>query len=226
MAGTFSLVLETSTPHASLARIGPDGQTEQREFAGDRTHNARLFAPLDELLGDAHARQIGLVLVGSGPGSYSGTRVGIAAAQGVAIALACPAIALPSVLAAPAAATGSACWAIGDARRGCYWAARMENFRFTEEPALCDAAGLAAIVAAAATRETSVITFEDPSRFPLPAELGDRVRREFPDATRLWQAWHRADAPTRRAWSDAIPQPLYLKPPHITTAKRPPLMRQ
>jgi len=226
MSGTFSLVLETSTPHASLARIGPDGQVEQRGFSSDRNHNARLFAPLDELLRDTERQKIGLVLVGSGPGSYSGTRVGIAAAQGVAIALACPAIAVPSILAVPSAADGLACLAIGDARRGSYWRARMENFRFTEDPALCDATGLVAIVAAAVAQGIAVVSFEDPDRFSLPVNLGGLVRQEIPDASRLWQAWHRTDAHTRRSWTDAIPQPLYLKPPHITTVKRPPLLRQ
>ena len=224
MSGSLALVLETSTPHASIARVGPDGHVDQREFAGDRNHNARLFAPLDELLHAVPTSQIGLVLVGSGPGSYSGTRVGIAAAQGVAIALACPAVAVPSVLATPSAATARACWAIGDARRGGFWAARVDDCHLTEDPSLCDAATMVAIVEAAAAQEIPVITFEDVGRFPLPAELGHWVRQEFPDAIRLWQAWQRADASTRRAWSAAIPQPLYLKPPHITAAKRAPLL--
>jgi len=225
MTGTYSLALETSTPHASLARIGPDGLVEQRGFSSDRNHNARLFAPLHELLRDTGRQGIGLVLVGSGPGSYSGTRVGIAAAQGVAIALACPAIGVPSVLAVPSAEDGDSCMAIGDARRGSYWSARMENFRLTDDPALCDAMGLETIVAAAVAEGMAVVSFEDPSRFPLPGDLGGLVRQEIPDATRLWQAWLRTDAQTRRIWSDTIPQPLYLKPPHITLTKRPPLLR-
>jgi len=223
MADTFSLVLETSTPHASLARVGPGGQLEQRAFSSDRNHNARLFAPLDELLRDTDPPGVGLVLVGSGPGSYSGTRVGIAAAQGVAIALACPAVAVPSILAVPSAGDGHACLAIGDARRGSYWCARMENFRLTEEPALCDAVGLMVIVAAAVAAGVAVVSFEDPGRFPLPPDLGALVRQEIPDATRLWLAWCRTDTQSRHSWSDAIPQPLYLKPPHITPAKRPTL---
>ena len=219
MPGAFSLVLETSTSHASIALVAPDGALTQRGFVSDRNHNAMLFAPMEELLHGAARRRIGLVLAGSGPGSYSGTRVGIAAAQGVAIALACPAVAVPSILAVPSAENGAACLAIGDARRGGFWSARVEHFRLTGEPVLCDATGLTAIVAQAAAAGIAVFSFEDCGRFPLPDELKAIVRQEIPDATRLWQAWSRTDEPTRRLWSADIPQPLYLKPPHITPAK-------
>ena len=225
MAGDYALVIETSTPHASLALAGPGGLVEQRTFCSQRNHNAMLFEPLEQLLHGGVRQRIGRVLVGSGPGSYSGTRVGIAAAQGVAIALACPALAVPSILAVPAAAGGGACLAIGDARRASYWSARVENFMLLEEPVLCDAQGLVAVIAAAEAAGVVVFSFEEAGRFPLPGELAALVRLEIPDATRLWQAWERTGEPTRRQWAAAIPQPLYLKPPHITPAKRPCLLR-
>lgn len=224
MSDAFTLVLETSTPHASLAVVGPDGAVEQRGFCSDRNHNAMLFEPLQELLG-ACGREIGLVLVGSGPGSYSGTRVGIAAAQGVAIASGCPAVAVPSILAVPSADDGEACLAIGDARRGSYWTARVENHRVIDEPALCDAAELAVIVENALAENISVFAFEEPTRFPLTDEAKSRVKLEFPDATRLWKSWQGADEESRRKWTAEIPQPLYLKPPHITPGKRASLVR-
>jgi tRNA threonylcarbamoyl adenosine modification protein YeaZ len=220
MSGTFALVLETSTPHASVALAGPDGVLEQHGFCSDRHHHALLFAPMQQLLLDA-TRPVGLVLVGSGPGSYSGTRVGIAAAQGVAIALSCPAVAVPSVLAVPAAEGGATCLAIGDARRGSFWSVRMENFRLVSEPTLCDAPGLEAIVAEAVKEGIAVFAFEPATRFPLPPGLVKSVRLEFPDASRLWHAWLHSHEEDRREWSGQIPQPLYLKPPHITAAKRP-----
>ncbi|MEI8039591.1 MAG: tRNA (adenosine(37)-N6)-threonylcarbamoyltransferase complex dimerization subunit type 1 TsaB [Verrucomicrobiota bacterium] len=218
MPGAFTLVLETSTPHASIALVGPEGVVEQRGFCSDRNHNALLFEPLEALLHACGPARIALVLVGSGPGSYSGTRVGIAAAQGVAIALGCPAVAVPSILAVPCADGGASCVAIGDARRGSYWHAHVAAGRLTAEPALCDAAGLDAVVAAAAG--LAVFAFEEPGRFPLAAELAAQVALEIPDATRLWQAWVHTDAETRRQWTATIPQPLYLKPPHITPAKQ------
>ncbi len=217
----FTLVIETSTPFASVATIGLDGCLTQRDFTSDRSHNAVLFTPLRELLDARMEAEIGLVLVGSGPGSYSGTRVGIAAAQGVAIASGCPALCVPSILAVPSAENGRACLAIGDARRGSFWTAMMENHALKNEPTLTDAEGLANEVAAAAAAGVPVISFEAAERFPLPAELCGQVKLEFPSAARLWNAWKMAPAAARAQWLSEIPQPIYLKPPHITPAKRP-----
>ena len=89
MPARFTLILETSTPHASLGIAMADGGFTSREFSSDRNHNALLFKPLGELLEGLPLTALERVLVGSGPGSYSGTRVGIAAAQGVAIAAGC-----------------------------------------------------------------------------------------------------------------------------------------
>lgn len=216
-----ALVFETSTPHASIAIVGADGVLDCRGFCSDRNHNAMLFLPLEQLLSGSVRESIDLVLVGSGPGSYSGTRVGIAAAQGVAIALACPAVAVPSILAVPAADGGAACLVVGDARRGSFWTAGIENFRLGDGPGLCDAAGLLERVAAAVDEGIPVVSFEDSMRFPLPAELACQVTAATPDATRLWKVWEMTDDGTRRKWAAEIPQPIYLKPPHITPAKRP-----
>jgi len=221
MAGPSTLILETSTPQASLALAGPcDGVTE-RGFASDRSHHACLFGPLGELLETAAGGHLARVLVGSGPGSYSGTRVGIAAAQGVALARECPAVAVPSILALAAAAGGAACLVIGDARRGSYWLARIAAGRLEDAPHLTDGAGLVTAVASAAAQGLAVVSMEEAARFPLPGSLLASVLREFPSAARLWRAWCLADEATQAAWAAAIPQPIYLKPPHITPAKRP-----
>jgi tRNA threonylcarbamoyl adenosine modification protein YeaZ len=221
MPATATLILETSTPHASLAMVAPDGSWAEREFTSDRSHQACVFGPLADLLASCAVDSIGRVLVGSGPGSYSGTRVGIAAAQGVAIASECQALALPSILAVPAADGGAACLAIGDARRGSFWTARIAAHQMVEEPALTDTAGLIAAVASAVDQGMAVVSFEEPARFHLPVELAAAVRLEFPSAARLWRAWCLAAEEMRAAWTLAAPQPIYLKPPHITPARRP-----
>jgi tRNA A37 threonylcarbamoyladenosine modification protein TsaB len=151
--------------------------------------------------------------------------VGIAAAQGVAIALTCPALALPSILAVPTAHEGAPCLAIGDARRGSFWSSRMENFCLSTPPSLCDSQELITLVANAASEGIPVVSFDHPERFPLPHPLASLVTQEFPNAARLWHAWVHAPETARRTWRSHIPQPLYLKPPHITPAKRPNSLR-
>jgi tRNA threonylcarbamoyladenosine biosynthesis protein TsaB len=225
MSAETMLVIETSTPRASLLLAGPGGVRFDRGFSSDRSHNAALFGPLDELLGLPEAGSLRRVLVGSGPGSYSGTRVGIAAAQGVAIFQNCPAVAVPSVLAVEAADREAGCLVIGDARRGSFWSARVRGRRMAAGPAVIGAAELEAAVAAALAEGAAVYTFEEPERFPLPTEMLAGLAQQLPDAAGILAAWQRADEATRDDWSAAPPQPMYLKPPHITAAKRPWLVR-
>ncbi|MES2996277.1 MAG: tRNA (adenosine(37)-N6)-threonylcarbamoyltransferase complex dimerization subunit type 1 TsaB [Verrucomicrobiota bacterium] len=216
----YIVALETSTPFASVALKPATGEISRRSFHSDRNHNSLLFAPLAELLHGISPEEIGLVLVGSGPGSYSGTRAGIAAAQGIALAAGCPCIALPSILAVPQADAGIPFRAIGDARRGTFWFAEMMGSQLTKEPLLCDATQLTAELEAAAAAKIPVISFEEPRRFPVDPILAESIRVEFPDAARLLRAWQTSSGECRSRWLSAIPQPIYLKPPHVTPGKR------
>ena len=117
------------------------------------------------------------------------------------------------------------CLAIGDARRGSFWTAMMENHSLTNPPVLCDIAELTALISNAANAGIPIISFEEPGRFPLPADLSEIVRLEFPNAARLWKVWQQTGDETRLKWSAEIPQPIYLKPPHITPGKRQSLIR-
>lgn len=220
MPETSVLIVETSTPSASLAFVDATGKLVQKEFASDRSHNAVLFGPLTELIGGEAAGAIQLILVGSGPGSYSGTRVGISAAQGAALAHDAPVVAFPSILALPQAESGVPYLVIGDARRGSYWTSEVEGFRLQTEPSLTDEHGLRSAVSAAVSAGHPIVSFEDPSRYPLPPEILERVRFGFPTAALLWKAWTHTDEETRARWTAEAPQPMYLKPPHITPAKR------
>ena len=220
MPETSVLIVETSTPAASLAFVDASGTLAQKEFTSDRSHNALLFPPLQELIGAEPEGSIRLVLVGSGPGSYSGTRVGISAAQGVALAHGVPAVAFPSILALPQAENGAPYLVIGDARRESFWFAEIADFMLKTEPSLTDAHGLQTAVSTAVSAGHPIVSFEDPARYPLQPDVLERVRLGFPSASLLWRAWNNTDEETRARWSAEPPQPMYLKPPHITPAKR------
>lgn len=77
------LAIDTSTAACTVALFGDDGAliSARREVLG-RGHAERLVPMIDELMAGRRASR---VLVGCGPGSFTGLRVGIAAAHGLAI---------------------------------------------------------------------------------------------------------------------------------------------
>ena len=99
------LVIESATAACSAALVGPDGALidERHEVVG-RGHAERLVPMIAELLG---GRRPSSLLVDCGPGSFTGVRVGLAAAHGLAIGWGAP-LAGFSSLALLAAATGEA----------------------------------------------------------------------------------------------------------------------
>ena len=81
------LAIDTSTAACTAALFDASGAcVASRDEVIGRGHSERLVPMLDELL---EGRRAGRILVGVGPGSFTGIRVGIAAAQGLAIAWAC-----------------------------------------------------------------------------------------------------------------------------------------
>lgn len=97
------LVIETATPALSVALIA-DGRVlaEHHEVVG-RGHAERLMPIVAALLGDRVPTRI---VVDCGPGSFTGVRVGLAAAQGLRIAWGVPTAGVSSMtLVAAASAT-------------------------------------------------------------------------------------------------------------------------
>ncbi|NNE10508.1 MAG: tRNA (adenosine(37)-N6)-threonylcarbamoyltransferase complex dimerization subunit type 1 TsaB [Gemmatimonadetes bacterium] len=92
----LTLAIETSGRFSSVAIAGPRGLIgEYGEEDGGRTENVqRMIAGLFR----EHGREPGEidgVAVSIGPGSFTGTRIGIAVAKGVALANACPLVGVP-----------------------------------------------------------------------------------------------------------------------------------
>lgn len=208
------LFVETSTPRASIALLRGSDCLHEEEFLGDRSHNSLLFAPLERALARLReGEMLGEVVIGTGPGSYSGTRVGIAAGQGVALVHGCPAAGLSSLLAVDSAVPGAL--AVGDARRGSGWRAEIPN----AEPELCGVGELGEAMRRVLATGLPVFSLEPVSGLGLPAELADRVILERPTARALAAAWL-GMTEAGRAEATRLPvQPVYLRPPHVTKAK-------
>ena len=82
------LAFDTSSEACTAALFEADGRLARRadERIG-RGHSERLVPMIAELIGDARPTRI---LVGVGPGSFTGIRVAVAAAHGLAIGWGCP----------------------------------------------------------------------------------------------------------------------------------------
>lgn len=98
------LVIDSATAACSAALIdGAEVATERHELVG-RGHAERLLPMIEDLLAGIRPEAI---LVDCGPGSFTGVRVGLAAAHGLAIGWGVP-VSGYSSMAAVAAACGSA----------------------------------------------------------------------------------------------------------------------
>jgi tRNA threonylcarbamoyladenosine biosynthesis protein TsaB len=114
------LAIETATEACSVALLHGDALTDRSELAPRR--HAELVLPMAEsLLSESGIvrRQLDAIAVGQGPGAFTGVRLAISVAQGLALALDIPVVPVSSLaaLAMQAPKNGAAILAAIDARR-------------------------------------------------------------------------------------------------------------
>lgn len=103
------LAIDTATSRVVVARGTADGTMEDAATweAGYR-HGEALLPSIERLLAPVGGRAaIGAIVVGTGPGAFTGLRVGIATAKGLAHGLGCPIVGIPTGAALLAASPGS-----------------------------------------------------------------------------------------------------------------------
>ncbi|HEY3520166.1 MAG TPA: tRNA (adenosine(37)-N6)-threonylcarbamoyltransferase complex dimerization subunit type 1 TsaB [Rhodanobacteraceae bacterium] len=115
------LAIETSTEYCSVALLHGDALIERSEPAPRR--HAELVLPMAEsLLGEAGLKrgQLHGIAVGRGPGAFTGVRLAISVAQGLAFALDLPVVTISSLaaLAMQAPRNRATTLAVIDARMG------------------------------------------------------------------------------------------------------------
>ena len=146
------VAIETSGSVGSVAVARGGRLVAEQSFEKGSRHGRDLVPSLEAVFRSKGlaSRDTGLVAVGIGPGSYTGLRVGLAAAKALVFALGCPGVGVMSfdamVRNVPAQPGRSAC-VVANARRGQVYFARYEAtadvWRRVEGAALSDPVQLA-----------------------------------------------------------------------------------
>jgi tRNA threonylcarbamoyladenosine biosynthesis protein TsaB len=116
------MILDTSTLRAAIGVLTREGRIHTATSNAGRQHGRDLIPCIRAILGEAHVeiRDIEVIGVGLGPGSYTGLRVGVMAAKTIAYATGAKLVGLDTLEAvaynAPSESTRIA--VIADAQRG------------------------------------------------------------------------------------------------------------
>ncbi|TYT23089.1 tRNA (adenosine(37)-N6)-threonylcarbamoyltransferase complex dimerization subunit type 1 TsaB [Luteimonas viscosa] len=113
------LAFETATEACSVALL-VDGEVQERFEIAPRRHAELALPWAGELLAQAGVAksQLDAIAVGRGPGAFTGVRLAVALAQGIALALDRPVVGVSTLAALAARAQGDRVLAAIDARMG------------------------------------------------------------------------------------------------------------
>ena len=208
------LAIDTALEACSVAVAAGDGKQSivVSEIVG-RGHAERLFGMIEAAMAEAGLAFADLdrIAVTVGPGSFTGLRVGIAAARGLALVVKCPVVGLGTLAvhaeAARAVAGPVPVLALLDARRD-----ELYGQRFSSDGTSAGAAEVGSAAHFAAVVERGDV---------LAGSGADQVAAVLPEGITA-PIVHRASAPDMHALlrlalrapvSGASPRPLYLRPP-------------
>ena len=199
------LSIDTSTPVGGVAIVGLEGEVRyEARFTANRSHNSEFVEPLREALAVLGDDPLDLIAVGTGPGSYTGIRIGISVAIGISLSRGAPVIGVPSVC---TVAVAESCHVVGDARRESIFCVEVVDRRLVDEPTMVEAGEFE-------LPDGPVFTFDDSPVVPGLTAAG-------PDPVVLARiAVEMTVEEIEQATSEPF-EPIYLRAPFITTPKKP-----
>jgi tRNA threonylcarbamoyladenosine biosynthesis protein TsaB len=107
--GRLLLAIETATEEGVVALGRSDGELmAQDRWRAGHAHGERLLGSIEKVLAEAGSSldDVGAVVVGIGPGSFTGLRVGVAVAKGLAFGLGASIVGIETPVALAAALDG------------------------------------------------------------------------------------------------------------------------
>ncbi len=212
------VAIDTATDTASLALHDGFRVRVEHTWESARRHTVEVLPALAAALKQVGlgAEHISAVAVTRGPGSFTGLRVGLAVAKGLALARGLPLVGVPTldVLAAAQGHDRRPLCAVLQAGRGRICAAlyrwRDGEWRAQGEPTLTTWAALAE----ATTSPTLFCGEIDPAGAQVLAALGE-LALLLPAATRLRRAGYLAEVAWRRLNRDEADDPATLTPIYL-----------
>ena len=158
--GALTLALDTSAAHCAAALLSGDRLLDARAEDMGRGQAERLMPLIEEMLADAGVawRDLDRIGVGIGPGNFTGIRISVSAARGLALALDIPAIGVSGFDAISHGVSG-AHMPVLPAPRGMLYARPEGGAAQLMQPGEADATGLAL------------------AQLPPPAKLAEAIAR-------------------------------------------------
>ena len=200
------LAIECSTSHASLCLAGEASCAE--DWVAERNHDAFLFPALQHALEALADRTLDVILVGSGPGSYGGVRVALAAASGIALVKGCK---IAPICSWESLSEGRAS-ILSDAKRG-GWTLRRPDSQIS-------VLDTAAVLQALAEGEL-IWSVESEAALARAGLVLPRTGLQ-PTAQGLVDTWLSLNPEEKERRCSLPAEPIYVRPPHITTPKHKP----
>lgn len=192
------LALDSAASIGSVALVQAGQVVRELRLETPRGRGGALFSALEDILRDGPPLRG--VVAGTGPGSYNGIRSALAVGWGIARARQVPFRGISSLL---ALADGEYL-AVGDARRGQFYGAWVREGEFLEPPVLRDREALQAWL----EKLPDVAVY-------VPAEVEFLPKAVVATASSVRLALLAEEREPDRT----LPEPLYLKPAHITTSR-------
>lgn len=206
------LAIDTSSAEGSLIVGEPAAALGQKptiyfeaQFQTGRAHGGDFFSALENAKSYWANAKLETIVVGLGPGSYSGIRLSIAAAIGLAKAANANLVGRPSATAFPLPSGQESYHAIGDARKGQYYYSLVVKRRCEYGPLLLDETALREQLKQCPS--LPLFTFEKLELFP-------EAQLTYPQAACL------LELPIAQKEHVASLEPIYLRPPAITAPKQ------
>ncbi len=202
------LAIECSLPDASLCLADENGRIiSSHSWRAVRNHDSFLFPALEAALEQLAEDKLETILIGAGPGSYGGVRVALAAGVGISMVRGATMVAIDSWT----QLVEEPLHIISDAKRG-GWTLRLPEGEIqvlsTEEIILHQANQ--------EIRYASVETKEKLNAAGIRAEAYELKST----AQGLVSSWIALSETEREKLAAKPPEPIYVRPPHITKAKK------